>query len=195
MSNITQPEFRKTPCTDHRHEGEIVRRWGKFSDQEIADLKDKDDLVGRVQVKYQLERSKAQRDVDAFAKGRQLWSCVAASWSPSAIAGAADELEVSGYPVICSTRHHLVVICDAGYFDFTSLDPSSTTFSTAPIGADDGEMPLSVLSALTRLDLDPWQEAAELSELPKGTATQRLAALIARLPGRTLDTGGFEGDG
>jgi hypothetical protein len=52
--------------------GEIVRRWGKFSDQEIADLKDKDDLVARVQAKYQLERSKAQRDVDAFAKGRQL---------------------------------------------------------------------------------------------------------------------------
>jgi hypothetical protein len=52
--------------------GEIARRWGKFSDQEIADLKDKDDLVDRVQAKYQLERTKAQRDVDAFAKGRQL---------------------------------------------------------------------------------------------------------------------------
>ena len=64
--------IRKTPCTDQGMRGEIVRRWGKFSDQEIADLKDKDDLVARVQVKYQLERSKAQRDVDAFAKGRQL---------------------------------------------------------------------------------------------------------------------------
>ena len=44
-------------------------------------------------------------------------------------------------------------------------------------------MPLTVLSALSRLDVDPWKEAAELSELPKDTATQRLAALIARLPG------------
>ena len=44
-------------------------------------------------------------------------------------------------------------------------------------------MPLSVLSALTRLNLDPWKEAVELSELPKDTATQRLATLIARLPG------------
>ena len=72
MSNITQPEFDRplVPTTGMR--GEIVRRWGKFSDQEIADLRDKDDLVARVQAKYQLERSKAQRDVDAFAKGRLL---------------------------------------------------------------------------------------------------------------------------
>jgi hypothetical protein len=61
--------------------------------------------------------------------------------------------------------------------------PEFDDFLYAPIGADGGEMPLSVLSALARLDLDPWQEAAELSELPKGTATQRLAVLIARLPG------------
>jgi uncharacterized protein YjbJ (UPF0337 family) len=72
MSNITQPEFNRplVPTTGMR--GEIARRWGKFSDEEIADLKDKDDLVAKVQAKYQLERSKAQRDVDAFAKGRQL---------------------------------------------------------------------------------------------------------------------------
>jgi hypothetical protein len=61
------------------------------------------------------------------------------------------------------------------------LDLSSTTY--APIGADGVEMPLTVLSALARLDVDPWTEAAELSELPKGAAAQRLASLIARLPG------------
>jgi hypothetical protein len=72
MSNITQPEFERplVPTTGMR--AEIVRRWGKFSDQEIADLKDKDDLVAKVQAKYQLDRAQAQRDVDAFAKGRQL---------------------------------------------------------------------------------------------------------------------------
>jgi len=43
-------------------------------------------------------------------------------------------------------------------------------------------MPLSVLSALARLNIHPWQEASELSELPKDAATQRLASLIARLP-------------
>ena len=56
-------------------------------------------------------------------------------------------------------------------------------FLYAPITADRNEMPLSVLSALARLDIDPWEEAAELSELPKITAAERLAALIAQLPG------------
>jgi hypothetical protein len=56
-------------------------------------------------------------------------------------------------------------------------------FLYAPIGEDRNEMPLSVLSALARLDVDPWEEAAELSELPTDTATRRLASLIARLRG------------
>ena len=43
-------------------------------------------------------------------------------------------------------------------------------------------MPLSVLSALARLDIDPWQEADKLARLPGETATQRLASLIAALP-------------
>jgi len=52
----------------------------------------------------------------------------------------------------------------------------------APIGMERNDMPLSVLSALARLDIDPWEEAAELSELSKVSAAQRLASLIARLP-------------
>jgi hypothetical protein len=43
-------------------------------------------------------------------------------------------------------------------------------------------MQLSVLSALARLDVDPWQEAASLARLPGPTAAQRLASLIAALP-------------
>ena len=43
-------------------------------------------------------------------------------------------------------------------------------------------MPLSVLSALARLDVDPWEEADKLARLPGETATQRLASLIAALP-------------
>ena len=61
--------------------------------------------------------------------------------------------------------------------------PEFDDFLYAPIGADKSDMPLSVLSALSRLDIDPWEEAAKLSELPTETATQRLASLIARLPG------------
>lgn len=41
---------------------------------------------------------------------------------------------------------------------------------------------LSVLSALTQLDLDPWQEAAELARLSADKATRKLAALIESLP-------------
>ncbi len=43
-------------------------------------------------------------------------------------------------------------------------------------------MLLSVLSAMARLDLDPWQEAATLARLPGEAATARLASLISALP-------------
>jgi hypothetical protein len=60
--------------------------------------------------------------------------------------------------------------------------PEFDNFLFAPIGVERNEMALSVLSGLARLGVDPWEEAAELSELPKDTAAQRLASLIARLP-------------
>ena len=42
-------------------------------------------------------------------------------------------------------------------------------------------MPLSVISALTRLGLEPWEEAARLAALPKALAAEALAPMIARL--------------
>jgi hypothetical protein len=63
------------------------------------------------------------------------------------------------------------------------LKPQFDNFLYAPIGGEPNEMPLSVLSALARLNLDPWSEAAALSALSREDATLRLAALIARLPG------------
>jgi hypothetical protein len=72
MSNITQPEFSKPLVPPTGMRGEIQQKWGKFSAQEITALKDNDDLVAKVQLKYQLDKPQAQRDVDAFAKGRQL---------------------------------------------------------------------------------------------------------------------------
>ena len=41
---------------------------------------------------------------------------------------------------------------------------------------------LSVISALARLDVDPWKEAASLAHMPKQLATGRLSSLIASLP-------------
>jgi hypothetical protein len=57
-------------------------------------------------------------------------------------------------------------------------------FLFAPIGEDSNGMLVSVLSGLARLDVDPWQEAAKLAQLPGETATQRLASLIGVLRDR-----------
>ena len=46
-------------------------------------------------------------------------------------------------------------------------------------------MLVSVLSGLARSDLDPWQEAAKLAQLPGEEATKELAALIVALPDGT----------
>jgi len=44
-------------------------------------------------------------------------------------------------------------------------------------------MPLSVMSALARLDLDPRDEAARLSHVAGDAAADQLARTIARVPG------------
>jgi hypothetical protein len=62
------------------------------------------------------------------------------------------------------------------------LRPEFDDFLFAPIDEGSNGMLLSVLSALTRLEIDPWQEAAELAGLPTATATERLASLIGALP-------------
>ena len=52
--------------------GEIAQKWPKITAAEVTALKSKDDLVTEVQSKYSLDKTQAQKDVDAFAKGRQL---------------------------------------------------------------------------------------------------------------------------
>jgi uncharacterized protein YjbJ (UPF0337 family) len=52
--------------------GEIQKQWSKFTYAEVSALKSKDELVAQVQTKYALDKTQAQKDVDAFAKGRQL---------------------------------------------------------------------------------------------------------------------------
>src|SRR5260370_33363740 len=55
-------------------------------------------------------------------------------------------------------------------------------FLFAPVGEETNGMSFSVMSALTRLDFDPWEKAAQLSSLAANDAIQALASLIARLP-------------
>jgi hypothetical protein len=64
----------------------------------------------------------------------------------------------------------------------TSRSPEFEAFLYACVDEDNAEIPLSVLSALSRLDLDPWAEAERLAALSKDHAAHRLAGLIAKLP-------------
>ena len=51
---------------------EIGVKWNKFSEQDLSDLKGRDDLVTQIVAKYGSEKGQAQRDVDALLKGRQI---------------------------------------------------------------------------------------------------------------------------
>ena len=59
-------------------------------------------------------------------------------------------------------------------------------FLFASVGEEKNGMMLSVVSALARLDLDAWQETANLAILPRTMATERLTSLIAALPDEFL---------
>jgi hypothetical protein len=64
----------------------------------------------------------------------------------------------------------------------TSLGFGYDDFLYAAIGEDTNGALLTVLSALARLDVDPWEEAARLAQLPREAATLKLTTLIAALP-------------
>jgi hypothetical protein len=64
---------------------------------------------------------------------------------------------------------------------FSLLHSDLNDFLFASIGDEPNGMPLSVISALTRLDVDPWREAARLAALPKTRAVEALASMITRL--------------
>ena len=55
-------------------------------------------------------------------------------------------------------------------------------FLYAPIGEEDNGMILTALSALARLGVDPWDEAARLSEQSRESATKRLTSIISGIP-------------
>src|SRR5271165_3063299 len=62
------------------------------------------------------------------------------------------------------------------------IGPEFDKFLGASIGEDRNGTGLSVLSALARLDVDPWQEATSLARMPRDAATARLSKLIEALP-------------
>jgi hypothetical protein len=65
---------------------------------------------------------------------------------------------------------------------FSLLHSNLNDFLFASVGDQQNGMPLNVVSALTRLGVDPWEEAARLAALPKALAAEALEPMIARLP-------------
>ena len=63
-----------------------------------------------------------------------------------------------------------------------SRDATFDNFLFAEVGEEQNGMSLSVVSALARLDLDPWNEAANLSRLSTRAAGERLTTLLSSLP-------------
>lgn len=65
---------------------------------------------------------------------------------------------------------------------YSLINSEFNEFLFAPVGDEGNGMTLSVMSAFSRLDIDPWREAASLSALSKEKAVEALASIIARLP-------------
>ncbi len=66
--------------------------------------------------------------------------------------------------------------------EFILPHPEFNAFLFATVGEEKNGSELTVLSALSRLGLDPWSEAARLSDLSNEKATSALASKIASLP-------------
>jgi hypothetical protein len=63
-----------------------------------------------------------------------------------------------------------------------TLSKDFDAFLFAPIGEDPSGMPLTLLTVLARLGIDPWEEAADLAHLPLEPAMQRLASRLEAMP-------------
>jgi len=64
---------------------------------------------------------------------------------------------------------------------YRPLRPELDKFLYAAVGEEQEPVTLTVLSALSRLELDPWDEASRLSALEKPEAGAQLAETILRL--------------
>jgi len=62
------------------------------------------------------------------------------------------------------------------------IRPGFSDFLAEPVGREKNGMQLSLLSALTRLGFDPWEEAASLARMPRAAAAKALTAMLDRLP-------------
>jgi hypothetical protein len=66
---------------------------------------------------------------------------------------------------------------------FSNLNPSYNEFLFATVCDEANGMRLSVLSALARANVDPWEEAMRLAAMPRAIATRTLASFLALASG------------
>jgi hypothetical protein len=83
--------------------------------------------------------------------------------------------------IICKTilnRNNSMSTSDA----FALKNSGLNAFLFAEVGTELNGSPLTILSILARLGLDPWAEAAKWTKLPKATTIDRLAQSIGQMP-------------
>jgi hypothetical protein len=66
----------------------------------------------------------------------------------------------------------------------SDLTSTYNHFLFAPICEEANGMQLSVLSALARMDVDPWEEATRLAAMPKAIAERALVSTLDRVLGK-----------
>ena len=67
----------------------------------------------------------------------------------------------------------------------SGLTSTYNHFLFAPICEEANGMQLSVLSALARMDVDPWEEATRFAAMPKAIAVRTLASTVGRVLGKS----------
>jgi hypothetical protein len=68
---------------------------------------------------------------------------------------------------------------------FSTLSASYDDFLFAPVCEDANGMRVSVLSALARMNVDPWEEAGRLAAMPKAIAEKTLLSALDRISGKS----------
>ena len=68
---------------------------------------------------------------------------------------------------------------------FSTLSARYDDFLFAPVCEDANGMRLSVLSALARMNVDPWEEATRLAAMPRAIAEKTLISILDLVSGRS----------
>jgi hypothetical protein len=68
---------------------------------------------------------------------------------------------------------------------FSTLNARYDEFLFAPVCEDANGMRLSVISALARANVDPWEEATRLAAMPKAIAEKALLSILDVVSGRS----------